>query len=94
MIKNLLLYKNSQTSLIFGFVGTTFGLYNSINSYDNYVNKNDLNPINTIQADKIFNFKIITHSLLYGTSFAFLGYFPVISTPIITVGYIYDKCNF
>ena len=42
MIKNLLLYKNSQTSLIFGFVGTTFGLYNSINSYDNYINKNDL----------------------------------------------------
>lgn len=97
MIKNLLLYKNTQTSLIFGLVGTTFGLYNSINSYDNYINKNPTNPINsknTIEANKIFNFKIITHSLLYGTSFAFLGYFPVISTPLITVAYIYDKYHF
>jgi hypothetical protein len=88
MIKNFLLYKNTQTSLIFGLVGTTFGLYNSINSYDNYINKN---PTNTIQANKIYNFKIITHPLLYGTSFAFLGYFPIITTPIITAAFIYDK---
>ena len=96
MIKKLLLYKNTQTSLIYGLIGTTFGLYNSIVSYDNYINKNDINKndintINNVQVNKIFNFKIITYPLLYGTSFAFVGYFPVISSPIIVSAYIYDK---
>ena len=91
MIKKLLLYKNTQTSLIYGLIGTTFGLYNSIVSYDNYINKNDKNTLNSVQANNIFNFKIITYPLLYGTSFAFVGFFPIISSPIIATAYIYDK---
>lgn len=90
MIKSALLLKNRQTSIIFGFVGTGFGLYKSIDSYDNYVNKN---KVNSIEAKKIFDIKIITNTLIYGSTFALLGYYPVISTPFIVSGYIYDKYN-
>lgn len=92
-IYNLVFRKNVFTGITCGLVGSVYGNYKGIISYNNYVQiKKEVHSDK--ELDKIFDFKIISHTLFYGSTFGIVGMYPLISMPIVLFGFIYDKITY
>jgi hypothetical protein len=90
-IQKVLLYKNKSTSIVFGLVGGVYGYYKGVLDYDEYINKQNVEKISKNEINNTFEKKIILSTLTYGGIFGLIGIYPVITLPIISSLYTYDK---
>ncbi len=89
-ILNLVFRKNLLTGVTCGLIGSVYGNYKGIVNYNNYAQtKKEI--LSDKELDKIFDFKVVAHTLFYGSTFGILGSYPLISMPLILFSFIYDK---
>lgn len=87
----MIMYKNKSTSIIFGLVGSGYGYYKGVQDYDYHVNNKNVKIMDNNEINKIFEKKILLNTLMCGGIFSIIGIYPIITFPIITSLYTYDK---